>query len=112
MSEQFKNNVSQPNEPDLVALIKKLQEHLFILERKIDSLIHKPQEERRFSQERRFSKPFRSHKSHQYGKGEYSHHAREDKFSPRPNFKREHTEDNKGFGEKKKPYFFKKKYQK
>ena len=115
MNEQFKNNVSpgsRQNEPDLVALIKKLQEHLVILERKIDSLINKPQEDRRSFQEKRFSKPFRSFKDSHYGKGEYNKHSREKKFSPKPNFKRDHAEDNKGFGEKKKPFFFKKKYQK
>ena len=115
MNEQFKNNISPgspQNEPDLVALIKKLQDHLVILERKIDSLINRPQEERRPFQEKRFSKPFRSFKHSHHGKGEYNNPARGEKFSSGPNFKKHNSEDNKGgFGEKKKPFFFKKKYQ-
>ena len=114
MNEQFKNNVpgSPQHEPDLAALIKKVQEHLVILERKIDSLISKPQEERRSFKERRFSKPFRSFKHSHHGKGEYNNSSRGEKFSSGQNFKKHDSEDNKGgFGEKKKPFFFKKKYQ-
>ena len=116
MSEQFKNNASsgpQLSEPDLVALVKKLQDHLVILERKIDSLINKQQEQRRPFQEQRFSKPFRPpfRGSHQ-GKGEYNSHSRENKFAPGQNFKKHHSDESRGYGEKKKPYFFKKKYQK
>ena len=114
MSEQFNNEASsgsQSNEPDVVALIKKLQEHLVILERKIDSLIHKSQEQRQSFQEKRFSKPFRSSfKSSHYGKGEYNNPSRDGRFSSGQNFKKHHADGHKGFGEKKKPYFFKKKY--
>ena len=125
MNQQSQNNdspVSQHHEPDLVVLVKKLQEHLFILERKIDSLINKPQENRRPLEEKRFSKPFRPHNSH-YGKGEYKKHShsnshsysKDEKFSSKPGFKRDRdhgSDDNRGYGEKKKPFFFKKKYQK
>ena len=116
MSEQFKNDAfsgPQPNQPDLVALIRKLEDHLVILERKIDGLINKQQEHRRPFQEQRFSKPFRpSFKGSHHGKGEYNSHSRENKFAPGQNFKKHNDGEHKSFGDKKKPYFFKKKYQK
>ncbi len=75
-----------PPEQDLVALIKKIQEHLFVLERKVDILINKSQErpfskERPHFKDRHFKKPFRSFgHSQQHGKGERDHGPREGGF--------------------------------
>jgi hypothetical protein len=61
MNEQSNQNSSQEpqhGQDNVVALIRKLQEQLVVLERKIDSLINKPQG-KSFSG-KSFSKPFRS----------------------------------------------------
>jgi hypothetical protein len=61
MSEQLKNNgplSPGPDEQDVVALIKKMQQQLVFLEKKIDVLIG--QSSGRPSSENHFSKPFRS----------------------------------------------------
>ncbi|MFA6217770.1 MAG: hypothetical protein WDL87_09005 [Candidatus Omnitrophota bacterium] len=61
MSEHFEHKDSLPVEPDdqdAVALIRKMQQQLAALEKKIDILLE--QSSRRPSGERPFSKPFRS----------------------------------------------------
>ena len=119
MSEQSKNQASpnaQHNEQDLISLIKKLQEHLVILERKIDALSNAskpPRESRgddRYFKEKRFSKPFRPFKhSHQHKK-DFRPHSREEDSSGEQGFKKHHGDDKRGFGPKKKKFFFKKSF--
>jgi len=62
--------MSAPIDPDVITLIKKMQEQLNALERKIDALISRPQE-RSYGQDRpfnkgKFSRPFKPHGSSSY----------------------------------------------
>jgi len=108
MNEQFKENSPLPPqaEPDVIALLKKIQSHLIILEKKIDSL-SKPQERPPF-REKHFSKPFRpfSH-SRPHDKREHDR-PREGGFE---RFKKHKRDEGQGFGQKKKPFFHKQKDQ-
>ena len=83
MNEHVKNNPSEPSseESDAVALLKKMQQQLVFLERKIDTLIHQSQNQP--SKDRHFSKPFRPSFRPNQGKGEHSHrdsHRSKDRF--------------------------------
>lgn len=106
MSEQSQHNDSLPPAPaeqDVVALIKKMQQQLVFLEKKIDILINQSQE-RPFG-EKRFSKPFRSFdRPHRYDKGERDNSSR-----PFRSFghSQRHGEEDQRFGQKKKPFFHK-----
>ena len=119
MSEQFSHNpavvVGQVN-TDVVFLIKRMQQQLDFLEKKIDTLIN--QSQGKVFREKRFSKPYRSFEhSHRQGKGGYDQHRERDFSQGRPSarpgssFSRdgEKREDNqsRGFGQKKKPFFHK-----
>ena len=106
MSEQFKHNDSlspAPDEQDVAALIKKMQQQLVFLEKKIDILIE--QSSRRPFNERHFSKPSRSfgrpHRPFDRARGDASGEKRFDRgrhFEKRPN------EENRGVDYKKKAY--------
>lgn len=116
MSEQFKQNSSSvppQAESDMVVLIKKMQQHLVLLERKIDTLISQSQQpqERPF-REKRFAKPFRSFgPSHPRARGEYNNSFREPRAGGFPQgrpFKkhdRPERDENRGFSHKKKPFY-------
>ena len=111
MNEQIKqpsSSVPPQGEVDVVALIKKIQSHLVILERKIDSLLEKPQE--RPFKERHFSKPFRPAYSHspRQGKGDYDKPREGNFFQGRP-FKKHQRDEGQGYSHKKKPFFHKRK---
>ncbi len=70
MEKYFKHNGSSAPpqiEPDVVALIKKIQQHLVFLEKKIDTLISRSSEKP--SKGQHFSKPFRSY-------GHSQHHGK------------------------------------
>ncbi len=119
MSEQFSQNPSafssQAN-TDVVALIKKMQQQLDSLERKIDTLVRQQSQERPF-REKRFSKPFRPFgNSQHHGKREHDHSPRERGFeqgqnSSRPsNFssrdgERRQGNQHRGYGPKKKSFY-------
>ena len=125
MNEESNHNVTpDPSQiqPDVAALIRRIQEHLVILERKIDSLIMKSQErsafkEKHFSKpfqkpfQKSFAKPFRSFSPSPYqGKREQDADPRKSRFAKGPQFKSQHQSDeNRGFDKKKKPFFQKKK---
>ena len=111
MSEQFSRNPSAvpgPANADVVALIRKMQQQLEFLERKIDILINQSQEKP--FQEKRFSKPFRSFgHSPRHGKGEYDRSSRGKDFDQGRHFEKRPGGPNRDFGQKKKPFFHKRK---
>ena len=105
MNEEFKNEnppVSPQAEPDVVALIKKIQQQLVFLEKKIDILIN--QSQGASSKERFFSKPYRSFDH--YKKKTYDNPRGSD-FGHERHFEKRHGDENRGFGQKKKPFFHK-----
>lgn len=98
------------SELDVMALLKKMQEQIISLERKVDTLVNKSQE-RPFNQERSFSKPF-----HPYGSGPRHNKGRNDhaprkEFGPKKEFsqgrpfEKRSGSDNRGFSPKKKQFF-------
>lgn len=142
MSEQSKHNDTLPQPEagqDLAALVKKMQQQLESLEKKVDILIN--QSQARPYSEKRFSKPFRSFdQSHRrpdrerdntFGERGYRPRRHFDKrneesrkFSPqkreydntqesgpsRPtegHFKKHYGQEERSFGQKKKPFFYK-----
>ena len=68
---------------DMYAVLKKIQQQLAFLEKKVDTLIRQSPERPPFSRERSFQKPFRpggfGH-SHSHGKSEHGHGPREKSF--------------------------------
>jgi len=90
MNEHFKrDHSSAPQQVDLdvFAVLKRIQQQLTFLEKKVDTLIRQTPERPPF-RERSFQKPFRpggfGH-SHSHGKGEHGHAPRERSFDrPRP----------------------------
>lgn len=123
MNEQSKDRdqaVSSGSQGDVVFLLKKLQEQLTFLERKVDILIEQSKQKPAFNKERSFSKPaFRSTGS-SYGDSRYA--SRPDSRSERRGPPRERSyesgnrssersygnSDSRGFAGKKKPFFAKK----
>jgi hypothetical protein len=109
-----------PDEPDtdVVSLLKRMQQQLLFLERKIDLLINQSQERpsgEKASQDkpfrkRPFSKPFRSfdHPQRQ-GKGERGPSSRERDSAQGPYYERRPHDKNRGPNPKKKPFSFKRK---
>jgi hypothetical protein len=128
MTEQFKNdNPLTPSqaESDVFVLIKKIQQQLDSLERKIDTLTRQSYEKP--FREKNFSKPFRSsgrpYRPGQYpDKREQREDSRERNFRPGRHFEKHQGDENQGFSGPKKSYtneqgnsssqdgYFKKKY--
>lgn len=106
MSEEFKDeNISAPPpaEENAVVLIKKLQQQLTFLEKKVDILINQSQAAP--AGERHFSKPYRSFdRSERHGRGERDSGFRERGPSHGRPFEKRHGEEHRGFGYKKKHY--------
>jgi hypothetical protein len=107
-------------EPDLVSLLKRMQQQLLHLEKKVDLLLSRSQEksfEERPSQDRPFhkrpfSKPFRSFdRSPHHGKGEREreHSPRERGAAPGHFYDRRPKEKSRSVGPRKKPFVFKRK---
>lgn len=111
MSEQSGHEalgVSRQADPDVMALLKKIQQQLSFLEKKIDALIGSSQE--RPFRERHFSKPYRSFgDSQHHGKRERSHGPGERNFGPGHPFEKRHDEEAGGFNRKKRPFFHRRK---
>jgi hypothetical protein len=114
------NPSAEPDQPDtdLVSLLKKMQQQLLLLEKKVDLLISRSQEKsfgERPSQDRPFrkrpfSKPFRSFDhSHRHGKGEREHNPRERDSAPGHFYERRPQEKSRGSNPRKKPFVFKRK---
>lgn len=105
MNEQPQNNASLPPAPpeDVVFLIKRLQQQVTFLEKKIDLLLN--QSQARPSPERPFSKPFRSFgPSHHRPGGDYPHASGKKSFGHGRPFEKRPGEAREGFGYKKKSY--------
>ena len=106
MSEQFKHNdflSPAPDEQDVVALIKKMQQQLVSLEKKIDILID--QSSRRPFSEKHFSKPSRPFgRPHRPFDGTHGDASGEKRFDRGRNFEKRHSEENRRFDHKKKTY--------
>jgi len=121
MNEQFNHNPSDvPDQTgtDVVSLLKKMQQQLLFLEKKIDILINQSQEKpfreklspKRPFRKRPFSKPLRSFgHSHRQGKEEHERSPRKkDSAQGRHSEHRQRDED-RGFSPKKKPFSYKRK---
>jgi hypothetical protein len=109
-----------PDESDtnIVSLLKRMQQQLLFLEKKIDLLIGRSQEgpsggktsPDRFFRKKPFSKPFRSFDQPQRrGKGEYGHNPRERDSAPGHFYEQRPGEKRRGTSPKKKPFSFKRK---
>jgi len=107
MEKHFEHNSSsvQPQaEPDVVAMLKKIQQQLVFLEKKIDSLINKPSG--RPFERKPFLKPQRSFgHSHHYGKGQQGSSSRVGNFGQGRRFDKQQSDGNRKFGQKKKPFY-------
>jgi hypothetical protein len=110
--------VSDESDADVVSLLKKIQQQVNFLERKIDLLISQSQErppreklsQDRPFQKRPFSKPFRSYDHPQrHGKGEYGHSSGERDSAQGRFYERRPPKNSRGPNPKKKPFFFKRK---
>jgi hypothetical protein len=118
MKEELSINPSAaPDETntDVVSLLKKMQQQLLFLERKIDLLITNSRErssgetgrDRPF-QKKPFSKPFRSFEHpRQHGKGEHTRNPREGEPAQGHFYEHRPHDKNRGSGLMKKPFSFK-----
>ncbi len=100
----FSDEDSSHGETDVVGLIKKLQQQVTYLERKIDILINQSGERafppKHFSAS---SRPFRPGPRHE--SGEREHGPRERNFSHGRPFEQRHGEERQGFPRRKKQFF-------
>ncbi len=111
MSEQFRDktaSVASQATPDVLGLLKKIQEQLFSLERKIDGMSSRPQE-RSFNKERSFSKPFRSYGPPRHASGDREYSPRKREFDQPRSFKKRPSDQSRRYDPKKKPFFQKRK---
>jgi len=106
MSEQSRVNEALPPVPaeqDVVVLIKKMQQQLVFLEKKIDILIN--QSKARPFSEKHFSKPFRSFgHPHRRSDRAQDNTSGEKSFDRGRHFEKRNGEENQGFGYQKKAY--------
>lgn len=104
MTDQLKSdNFSAPQqtEPDVLVLIKRMQQQLASLEKKIDILISQSQEKP--FREKHFSKPFRSFDrpyppGHSYDKRNQGGDPKERSFRSGPHSEKRRGDENRGFG--------------
>ena len=106
MSEQHQHNDSLPKPEagqDVVALIKKMQQQLESLEKKVDILIN--QSQAKPYSEKRFSKPFRSFgPSHHRPDRERDNTFGERGYRPRRHFEKRNNEESREFSPRKREY--------
>lgn len=89
---------------DMMALLKKMQEQLTSLERKVDTLVNKSQE-RPYNKERSFAKPFQKYDNGpRHGRG-YNDQGHKKEFGQGRPFAKRPGGFNRGFRPKKKPFF-------
>jgi hypothetical protein len=110
--------VPDESDIDVVSLLKRMQQQLLFLERKIDLLISRSQE-RPFGEKtspdrpfrkRPFSKPFHTFDHPQrHGKGEHGHNPRERDSAPGHFYERRQRDKSRGPDPKKKPFSFRRK---
>ena len=111
---------SGPSTTEIMAYLKKIEQQLQSLERKIDAL-NKPAPEKFFEKksfqqksfgEKRFSKPFRSFGPPRHGPKDHSQRDKKRDFSQGPRSDSHDASDrdqHRGFHHKKKPFFNKQK---
>ena len=101
---------------DVVSLLKKMQQQMLFLERKIDLLIRQSQEKQpgektflnRPSQKRPFSKQYRSFDhSRNRSRGEHRHSPRESDSAPMPFYENRPRGKGRGSNPRKKSFSFK-----
>ena len=111
MSEQDQNSSADSGSAntDVIGLLKKVQQQLEFLEKKLDTLI-KQSQDKPFG-EKRFSKPFnRPYSGNSYrGKGDHDRGSRDREFNQRPSFEKRREDQDQRFAPKKKPFFDKRK---
>lgn len=113
MNEPFKDDGASGipgDERELVVLIKKLQQHMEFLEKKIDTLISLSSARFVQGQGRHFSKPFRpGGHSRPHIPGERGNRSGDRNFSQGRPFDQPHGEPSQRFSQHKKPFFHRKK---
>ncbi len=105
MTEQFESDnllPPQQNESDIYVLIKKIQQQLVFLEKKIDVLISQSQEKP--FREKHFSKPFRSFDRSRRSDREKGGSFGEKNFPQGRSYEKPYHKENRDFGSKKKSY--------
>jgi hypothetical protein len=99
VEKQFEHNDSSSPpqaEPDIAAVLKRIQQQLTFLEKKIDTLISRSPE--RPSGGQRFSKPFRSHnRPYHHDKRKHYAGSREGGFDRERHFGKKQGSGNQGF---------------
>lgn len=91
-----------PDEQDVAVLVKKMQQQLVLLEKKIDILIN--QSEARPRSEKHFSKPFRPFNPHRRFERGNDQPSGKKSFFPGRHFEKRYPEENREFGRPKKVY--------
>jgi Txe/YoeB family toxin of Txe-Axe toxin-antitoxin module len=112
------SDVRDQGDTDVFSLLKRMQQQLLSLEKKIDILINQAHEnpfrekrspERSF-RERSFSRPSRSFgHSHRYGKGEHEQSSKEKSSAQRRFSEQSGRNEERGFGPKRKLITYKRK---
>ena len=107
---QHNDSPSTENETDLVSLIKKIQNQLTFLEKKIDTLINRSSE-RQF-EKKDFSRPYKPfNRPRPHDNRKYDGRSQGNQYSQRHPFDKNQTGENRGYGQRKKPFFRKQKEQ-
>ena len=123
MNEESSLNASEaPEQPDtdLVSLLKRMQQQLLLLEKKVDLLLsrsqektfrEKPSQDRSF-RKRPFPKAFQSFdRSHHHGKGEREHNSRERDSAPGHFYEQRPKQKSRVSNPRKRPFVFRPKEQ-
>ncbi|MCX5687729.1 MAG: hypothetical protein NTV71_03700 [Candidatus Omnitrophica bacterium] len=85
-------------------MIKKIQQQLIFLEKKIDTLINQSSGKR--FEAKRFSKPLQPfERSSYYGKEKQGNTSRERSFTQSRPFDKQQGDEHRGFSQRKKPFF-------
>jgi len=122
MEKHFEHNssaVPQQAEPDIAAMLKRIQQQLVFLEKKIDTLLKQPSGrpfERKPFEKRPFSRPERPFGNYnRYGKGPQGNSLREGNFGPGRRFDKQEGQErrfdkregqgNQRFGQRNKPFY-------
>ena len=113
MSEELKKeveSVGSGEQDDIVVLVKKMQQQLVYLEKKIDTLIGQLQEkssQERSFREKRFDRPFRSFdrpQGHYRDKRDSGEGPRERSFRPGQHFDKRRSDEDRGFSGPRREY--------
>ena len=102
MSEDFKNNNSPAMQEDVLVLIRRLQEQITFLERKIDVLLQRSQEQRAAPQH--FQKPFASSGGLRHDKGRHERPG-EKRYEPKRPFEKRSGDEKRQYSSKKKLFY-------